>query len=486
MTVKVADAVVLLSLAEMLTVVLDATEVVVIVNVALVAPAATVTLAGTVATEVLLLVSVTAAPPAGAAPFKVTVPVDEVPPLTLDGLSVTLEGIGALTVKFADLVVPLNSPEMLTVALAATGVVVIVNVALVAPAATVTLAGTVAADVLLLVSVTAAPPAGAAPFKVTVPVDEVPSVTLVGLSVTLEGIGALTVKFADLVVPLNSAEMLDVALAATGVVVTVNVALVAPAATVTLAGTVAADVLLLVSVTAAPPAGAAPFKVTVPVDEVPPVTLVGLSVTLEGVGALTVRFTDFVVPLSSAEMLTVALAVTGVVVIVNVALVAPAATVTLAGTVAADVLLLPSVTAAPPAGAAPFKVTVPVEEVPPVTLVGLSVTPEGIGALTVRFADFVVPLNSPEMVTVALTATGVVVIVNVALVAPAATVTLAGTVAAAVLLLPSVTTAPPVGAALLNVTVPVEEAPPVTVAGLTDTEETVGGFTVSVAPCVPL
>jgi hypothetical protein len=76
--------------------------------------------------------------------------------------------------------------------------------------------------------------------------------------------------------------------------------------------------------------------------------------------------------------------------------------------------------------------------------------------------------------------------VNVALVAPAVTVTLAGTVAAAVLLLPSVTAAPPAGAALLNVTVPVEDAPPITVAGLTDTEETVGAFTVSVAPCVPL
>jgi hypothetical protein len=82
--------------------------------------------------------------------------------------------------------------------------------------------------------------------------------------------------------------------------------------------------------------------------------------------------------------------------------------------------------------------------------------------------------------------TATVVAVNVALVAPAATVTLAGTVAAAVLLLPNVTTAPPAGAALLNVTFPVDEAPPVTVAGLTDTEETAGGFTVSVAACVPL
>jgi|SRR5271157_4819555 len=66
--------------------------------------------------------------------------------------------------------------------------------------------------------------------------------------------------------------------------------------------------------------------------------------------------------------------------------------------------------------------------------------------------------------------TAVVVTVKVAVVAPAATVTLAGTVAEA-LLLPSVTAAPPVGAALLKVTVPVEEAPPVTVVGFKLTED---------------
>ena len=66
---------------------------------------------------------------------------------------------------------------------------------------------------------------------------------------------------------------------ATVLVVTVKVAAVAPAATVTLGGTVAALVLLLESVTCAPPAGAAPLNVTVPVEEFPLVTLVGLNVS---------------------------------------------------------------------------------------------------------------------------------------------------------------------------------------------------------------
>jgi hypothetical protein len=69
----------------------------------------------------------------------------------------------------------------------------------------------------------------------------------------------------------------------TALLLTAKVALVAPAATVTLDGTLAAVVLLLESVTSAPPAGAAPVKVTVPVEEFPPVTLVGFSETEERV-----------------------------------------------------------------------------------------------------------------------------------------------------------------------------------------------------------
>jgi len=73
--------------------------------------------------------------------------------------------------------------------------------------------------------------------------------------------------------------------AVTALVLTVNVALVAPATTVTLEGTLAATVLLLESATCAP-AGAAPLNVTVPVEDcVPPITLVGFSVSEERVGA---------------------------------------------------------------------------------------------------------------------------------------------------------------------------------------------------------
>jgi hypothetical protein len=66
--------------------------------------------------------------------------------------------------------------------------------------------------------------------------------------------------------------------------------------------------------------------------------------------------------------------------------------------------------------------------------------------------------------------TEVVVTGKVAVVLFAATVTEAGTVTAA-LLLESETDTPPVGAAALNVMLPVVEVPPVTLAGLTASDE---------------
>ena len=68
--------------------------------------------------------------------------------------------------------------------------------------------------------------------------------------------------------------------ALTALVVTVNDAFVAPAATVTLAG-VLADALLSEIVTTAPPDGAGPVSVTVPCDEAPPRTLVGFKLKVD-------------------------------------------------------------------------------------------------------------------------------------------------------------------------------------------------------------
>ncbi len=132
----------------------------------------------------------------------------------------------------------------------------IVKVALLLPAGTITLEGTLAAP-LLLESVTCAPPAGAGPLSVTVPVEDCsPPMTLVGFKVSEETVGR-------------------------GGGVTVS----------------EADTLVLESVACAPPAGAGPLSVTVPVDDcVPPVALIGLNVSEETVGGVTVSEADMLTP----------------------------------------------------------------------------------------------------------------------------------------------------------------------------------------------
>jgi hypothetical protein len=63
----------------------------------------------------------------------------------------------------------------------------------------------------------------------------------------------------------------------------VKLALVDPAGTVTLAGTLAAPGWLLDKLTTAPLDGAAFGSVTVPVDGLPPVTLVGVTLNVDNV-----------------------------------------------------------------------------------------------------------------------------------------------------------------------------------------------------------
>ncbi len=78
-------------------------------KVALLLPAGTVTLEGTLATP-LLLESKICAPPAGAGPLNVTVPVEDcTPPTTLAGFNVSEETVGSgggVTVSEADVLTP--------------------------------------------------------------------------------------------------------------------------------------------------------------------------------------------------------------------------------------------------------------------------------------------------------------------------------------------------------------------------------------------
>src|SRR5437667_1117046 len=99
--------------------------------------------------------------------------------------------------------------------------------------------------------------------------------------------------------------MVAVVDASTAVVFTVKVAVVLAAGTVTLEGTLAAA-LLLESATCAPPAGAGPLSVTVPVDDcTPPTTLAGFNVSEETVGrggGITVSETDVLALTYACEM----------------------------------------------------------------------------------------------------------------------------------------------------------------------------------------
>jgi len=110
-------------------------------------------------------------------------------------------------------------------------------------------------------------------------------VGVAGAGVTLK----VALTLALFKVALITAELL----VATTLVVTVNEALLAPAGTTTLAGTVATAELLLANDTVTPPDGAAPLSVTVPVDDAPPVTLAGFNANDVGVmapgGAVTNR-----------------------------------------------------------------------------------------------------------------------------------------------------------------------------------------------------
>ena len=124
--------------------------------------------------------------------------------------------------------------------------------------------------------------------------------------VMAQGGRTMTPSDAEIVAPPDDAVRVTVTSRVTGVVSTEKVAPVAPATTVTLAGTVA-DALLEVSVTTAPPAGAAPASVTVPVAPAPPCTFAGDTLTDESAGTgggskVIVRSPETLSPATSAVM----------------------------------------------------------------------------------------------------------------------------------------------------------------------------------------
>ena len=149
----------------------------------------------------------------------------------------------------------------------------------VAPAATVTLVGTVAAEVFELDSNTVTPPVPAASVSVTVPVPVWPLAMVLGLTDTLLSAAGGGV----MVIPEVASTVLYEAVKVTGVelptvpAVTVKVADVDPCGIVTLDGTLAAVLFELLSDTTAPPLPAAAVRVTVPVPVCPLAIELGLT-----------------------------------------------------------------------------------------------------------------------------------------------------------------------------------------------------------------
>ncbi len=187
------------------------------------------------------------------------------------------------------------------------------------------------------------------------------------------------------------------------------------------------------------------------------------------VGGVTERDAVRVAPPYDPVTVTVAAALTTLVVTENVALVVPAGTVTFAATVAGSFADRP--TTAPLDGAGSLSVTVPVIAPPPTMLDAPRDSAVSDAPVTVSVGDWLLaPLTDAVIVAVP-AATAVTVIA--AVVAPACTVTGVCTVATAVLLLERATLVAAVGAAF-NVMVPWSVLPALAVVALRVTPLTVG------------
>jgi hypothetical protein len=405
-----------LEVAVIVTVVSDVTAAALALNVAVACPAGTVTVPGTV-TEALLADSVTAVPPAGAAVLSVIAQTLAPAPVRLAGLQLML--VSETGVKRDRDVVLDTPPEVaviVTVVAEVTAEALALNVAVVCPASTVTVPGTVT-EALLADSVTAVPPVGAAAFSVTVQTLVPAPFRLAGLQLMLVSeIEANRDRDVVLDTPPKDAVTVTVVAEVTAEALALNVAVVCPAGTVTVAGTVT-EALLADSVTAVPPVGAALPSATVQTLAPAPVRLAGLQLTLDSEGGETKdKVVVFDTPLAVAVIVTAVSDGTATALALNVAAVWPAGTVTVPGTVT-KLPLLDSATAVPPAGAAPLSVTVQTLEPAPAKLAGLQLTPASESAVS-RERDAVceAPLKVAVIVAVALDVTAVALALNVAVV----------------------------------------------------------------------
>ena len=216
------------------------------------------------------------------------------------------------------------------------------------------------------------------------------------------------------------------------------------------------------------------LSVIVPLDGVPPATVVGLKFKEANAAALTVNWAEAVLwEPREAVIVRIVCALTAFVPTVKVADVWPEATVTDTGVVAAALLLL-RVTTVPFGAAGPLRVTKPVDEVPPRTALGVSVRPVTVGELIVRVGVSDWPLSETVIFAVVWVFTPVVVTLKVPVVLPEVIVMVDGTLAAAVLLERAMTV-PAEGAGPLMVTVPVKLVPPRTAVGLRIAETRAGG-----------
>ena len=181
-TVNVAVLEAVPTLAVMIALAAFVTMLVEMVNVAVDAEAGMVTVEGTV-TEARLDDKLTTAPEGGAE-LKETVAETVPPPVTVAGDSVKLASAGTVTVTSCGKETPFEVAVMtVDFVPVAAGLAVILKVAEVEPAGTVTVAGTVAADVTDELSVTVSPPVGAALDRVTAPLAVPPGETTDGVTV---------------------------------------------------------------------------------------------------------------------------------------------------------------------------------------------------------------------------------------------------------------------------------------------------------------